>query len=257
MSNDFDELTLDVETAPNFFMASWRNRATGERWIFSTEPGIGRPLAEMVEWFRHYKNKALILTFNGNFYDNPMIAAVIKRGIIEPAALYQISCDLIDHPSWHNRIESVDGEVGCDVFAVIGGQKARVGGLKEAGIKLGYRYLRTLPYAPDQMLTHDQKLNTVDYNEHDHNITDLVADCLADEVKARIALSVEYDTRVINQHNAGLAEKVLAAKLFGHGKPMYPTQTVWQVTGQELGEKGSAISARNATTSWIAFDGGI
>src|SRR5689334_7221725 len=91
--------------------------------------------------------------------------------------------------------DTAGGELSIDPFAMNGGAKARIGSLKECACKLDAPSLRTLPYAPDRVLTHDEMRAVTEYNKVDLEVTALVAVCQADKIAARIALAKEYCAR--------------------------------------------------------------
>lgn len=136
---------------------------------------------------------------------------------------------------------SVADELNIDLLAIHGGANARIGSLKECGIKNDYPYLRELPYQPDTILNPRQMAEVAAYNTHDLNITKITAEASRDQVLARLALAAEYgDKGLLNRHDAGVAVNVLAIKMFGlDHKPMWPTATSWQVYGAQFTERFS------------------
>ena len=95
-----------------------------------------------------------------------------------------------------------------------------------------------MPYRPDRVLTRDEMQEVMDYNAVDLEVTARVAACQAATINARIALAQEYQTRkVINVHDAKLAELVLARRLFGpNGKPKYPKTRSWHLFRHQVAE---------------------
>ena len=76
-----------------------------------------------------------------------------------------------------------------------------------------------------------------DYNAVDLEVTAMVAACQAATINARIALAREYHSRkVINVHDAKLAELVLARRLFANGPPKYPKTQSWNLPDSQVTE---------------------
>lgn len=206
-------IALDTETYPNFTEIGTRDVTTGAVTAFSTEPGIGRPLRDFREWFRERQNY-LWITFNGQAYDLHMLRT-IYNGCHDPLKLYRLSTTTINNAKdWRNRLDSVDGEVSVDLLAMCGGKNAKIGSLKEIGVKLGHPRLRELPYRFDQVLTHEQMVEVAEYNINDLEITCLAAKTLEKAIMHRIALSVKFGVNVINRHDAAVASTIMRHRLF-------------------------------------------
>ena len=232
---DFPTFTFDVEVYPNFSLAGFRDYATGQVTQYSNHPAIGHSFADLRQWFTANAAETLFIGFNSLAYDNQILRAVIIEQIDDPATLFERSVALIQASSrFANRLESIDQEVSADLLAIAGGQKAKLGSLKECGIKSDFYRLQVLPLPFDQALSVDEMRVVATYNALDLEITARVAGTMRDAIMARIALSIQYGVRVINRHDAGLAEKVMAAQLFGAGKPEWPTATAWSIRGRDL-----------------------
>jgi hypothetical protein len=233
-------LCMDVEVYPNFVMIGLLLPESPQgrvALVFSSEPDLGETFAAFRTWYSENGRKYQWIGFNSLSYDNYIVCRIL-RGADDPAALYTLSSALIDsYDPWRNALTTAGGELSIDPFAMNGGAKARVGSLKECACKLDAPSLRTLPYAPDGALTRAEMRAVVDYNLVDLEVTALVAACQADKIAARIALAQEYRLpRVINVHDAKLAEMVLAQRLFGTGYPTYPTAQSWLLLGRQITE---------------------
>jgi len=243
---DFPASTIDVESYVNFFdIGLYDTTALTTRW-WSTEPGIGEPLAAFKPWFETEKTERLWIGFNSCAYDNHLIRAVLN-GQYDPGALHVISQTTINNGKDHrSRLEEAGGEMCVDLYAIFGG---RVGSLKELACKIGFDTIQELPYHWDAVLTHDQMVEVASYNGKDLRITAQVAKIIEGQIAARIALSVEYGVRLLNKHDAGVAETLLAHRLFGGGKRMYPDQTVWHLAGSEV-TAGFSFNHPNCKHCW-------
>jgi hypothetical protein len=231
---------MDVEVYPNFAMIGLRLQVPDQEnrvLVFSSEPGLGEPFAVFRAWFGEHGRNYMWVGFNCLGYDNHIVARILE-GDEDPSRLKALSDELINDTGWkRNERASAGGEVCVDPFAMNGGAKARIGSLKEIACKLDAPSLRTLPYAPDRVLTRDEMQAVADYNAVDLEVTARVAACQAATINARIALAREYQSRkVINVHDAKLAELVLAQRLFGSNPPKYPKIQSWHLPGRQVTE---------------------
>jgi hypothetical protein len=231
MFTDFPACTFDVEIYPNFSLIGVLNIATGAARQFSNVYGIGDTFADARLWFDVNRAETLHIGFNSVGYDNTMVKTILD-GQEDPQALYELSQRTI--ATKRHRQEAIGGEVGIDLYALHGGQNARIGSLKECAIKLDCYKIQELPYPFDAVLTFEQMKVVAQYNLLDLEVTRLVANESQDMIMARLALSVEYGLPLFNMHDAKCAEKVLATKLFCGGKPDYPTATSWAISGKRL-----------------------
>jgi hypothetical protein len=229
----FAASTYDVECFPNFSMVGVLDIGTGNIRQFTTEPRIGETLADFREFFAAEKMQRLWINFNGLGYDNFMVKAMLD-GVDDPAQLYTLSVNTINNDDWRHKLEEIDGEVGVDLLAMYGGKNAKLGSLKEIGVKVGYPHLQELRYAFDKTLDHDEMVEVTNYNLHDIRITAIAALISEPQIAMRVELSAEFGIRVVNKHDAGLAEAVMAERLFGHGAKMYPSATAWHLSGDDL-----------------------
>jgi hypothetical protein len=223
--------TADVEIYPNFGLIGFRDLDLGTVQHFSTEPGIGSSLQALRQWFAAVKDKSLFVTFKGVSYDNKMLEAMLHR-VDDPAKLYALSQQLIGAKRmW---CEAADGEISVDLLAFNGGKNAKLGSLKECGIKLDYPKLQELPYPFDQPIDHAQMVEVAAYNINDLEITAGIARLMHEVIDARLVMSTEYGTALFNRHDASLAERVMQQMLFAGDKPSYPAEQHWAVSGHTL-----------------------
>lgn len=232
---DIPALTIDVEIFPNFALVGVRDLVSGVVQQWTTEPGIGGTLDEARAWYQVAKNEALFIGFNSMPYDNVLLRAILVDGVDDVAELFELSKATIVAKSFQVGRATIGGELSCDLLAIHGGQNARIGSLKEIGVKLDYPHLQELPYPFDAVLEHDQMVEVAAYNVHDLRITALAAEISAEQVMARLALAAEYnEVSLLNKHDAGVAVTVLAAKLFSNTSTQWPNATQWRCKGSRF-----------------------
>ena len=171
-------------------------------------------------------------------YDNHIVNLVLN-GIDDPRALHTMSDALIANRGWRRDLmASAGGEIAVDLFAMAGGIRGQVGSLKECACKLDACSLRTLPFAPDRHLSHEDMPAVVAYNGVDLDVTALVGGAQAEKIASRIALSREYSLpALICAPDAKMAEIILAKQLFGRSYPTYPKVRTWALAAAAVTQK--------------------
>ena len=140
----------------------------------------------------------------------------------------------ITNPEWHQQ-KSMNGEICVDFLAMNGGARKNVGSLKEAACKLDAQSLRTLPYAPNHVLTHDEMLEVETYNRTDLTVTAMVANAQMEKMRARLALAEEFGLpEIASAHDAKIAEMIMARQLFGGDRPARPKTRKWLLSTSDI-----------------------
>ena len=80
--------------------------------------------------------------------------------------------------------------------------------LKLIGVSLQWNRIQDLPYPFDKELNEDEKINVLEYNLNDVNITYELMVNLEEEIKLRFDLSKQYEIDMINQSRSGMANKL-------------------------------------------------
>ena len=80
--------------------------------------------------------------------------------------------------------------------------------LKLVGVSLQWHKIQDLPYSFDKELSEEEKVNVLEYNLNDVNITYQLMLKIEEEIKLRFDLSIQYDLDMINQSRSGMANKL-------------------------------------------------
>lgn len=224
-------MNFDVEVFPNFAMVGFRDYQNGAVRLFGSN-GLGGGFGELRRWWPTVENDFLFVGFNNLAYDNAIVRAIVKHRVDDPGQLYAFSQDLIG--SRWARCNQIGGEISLDLLAIAGGQMAKIGSLKECGIKLDFPRLRELPFRFDTVLGGDDMDAVADYNIVDLGVTAAVTANFASRINGRVSLSMKYGAPAYNRHDAGLAETLLKACLFGDARAPYPKDEMWVVHGEQL-----------------------
>jgi hypothetical protein len=149
-----DPTIVDIECFPNFFMVAFRNLRTGRVIVCKITD-----LALIAQIMRAHTT----ISFNGNKYDLPMIAAAIQ-GYTE-SQLKELSDQLIQSgvPHWKIcRERNIDIPYEWDHVDLIEVAPGVMTSLKIYGGRMHSQRLQDLPYPHDSQLTDEQKQVVVD-----------------------------------------------------------------------------------------------
>lgn len=196
---------VDTECLPDYWLARF---STGESFPFFA----GHPLdiAGLVRALSRYR----IVTFNGQHYDNPMLAFAVAGFSVEQ--LREASDAIIREnlQPWdvlrRYGVAPLDWMDTIDLFDVAPGQSS----LKAYGGKMHSRKLQDLPYDPNEPLGHwGRRFVTFDYCGNDLAVT---ADLLATfptQIKLREDMSAEFGVDLRSKSDAQIAEAVMKSIL--------------------------------------------
>lgn len=201
-------LLVDVECYKNYFMVGFRNMDTGKRLALELYDGC----ALDTDLLHRLMLNNLIITFNGNHYDVPMIFLAISGA--NCAKLKRASDAIITQnlKSWEFenafgiRIPKLDH---IDLIEVAPGQAS----LKIYGGRVHTIKMQDLPLQPDATITQVDRINLVTYNDNDLNLTKDVHDALIPQLELRARMSEEYGIDLRSKSDAQIAEAVIKMQL--------------------------------------------
>lgn len=196
---------VDTECLPDYWLARF---STGES--FPAFAGHPLDVAGLVRALSRYR----IVTFNGQHYDNPMLALAVAGFTVEQ--LRQASDAIIQEKlqPWdvlrRYGVAPLDWVDTIDLIDVAPGQSS----LKAYGGKMHSRKLQDLPYDPCAPLEHlGRRFVTFDYCGNDLAVT---ADLLATfptQIKLREDMSAEFGVDLRSKSDAQIAEAVMKTLL--------------------------------------------
>lgn len=168
----------------------------------------------------------LIVTFNGNHYDMPMVWKAISGA--STAELKQANNRIIEGgmKPWHAR-EVLGVEVPRDCFVRKDGSRSPglwhidlkevnpdpFQGLKTLAGRLHAPKLQDLPYTPDTVLTDEQMDEVLTYMVNDLQNTKLLFDALIEPIVLRAAASREYGVNVMSKSDSQLGEAIVKRRV--------------------------------------------
>ena len=196
-----DPTIVDIECFPNFFMVAFRNLRTGRVIVCKITD-----LALIAQIMRDYTT----VSFNGNKYDLPMIAAAIQ-GYTE-SQLKELSDQLIQSgvPHWKIcRERGIEIPYEWDHVDLIEVTPGVMTSLKIYGGRMHSQRLQDLPYPHDTQLTDEQKQVVVDYCGNDLITTEELYQQLLPQIELRQSMSEQYSIDLRSKSDAQVAEGVL------------------------------------------------
>lgn len=197
---------VDTECYPNYWSIGFKNTGSKKTVIFEQYAGKELNRAAIAKIFRKFR----LITFNGNKYDNQMIALAMKG-----ASNKQLKAANDDLIRFKMLPWTFSDKYGCelpeyadmiDLFDVAPGVRTS---LKKYGARLGAKWLQELPFHFDRDITPDMRPMMRRYLSNDLDTTELLADHLATEMEMRAEMSVEYGIDLRSKSDSQIAEALI------------------------------------------------
>ena len=206
---DKPTVILDLEVFSDYFLAMFRNVATGKMRAF--EMFEGQPLD--ADGVRAVLKKYRVVTFNGQGFDIPLLTlaltgadcARIKAGanaiIDRNLRGWQFAREFdIDLPEDLDHIDLIEVAPGTASLKIYGG-------------RLHARKLQDLPIEPDASISPAQRALLRDYCANDLATTQALFDKLAPQIELRVRMSVDYGMDLRSKSDAQIAEAVIGRQV--------------------------------------------
>jgi len=202
-------LILDVECYKDYFLICFLDRQSGK--VASFEMYEGKPLnvAKVGDLMRNN----LTISFSGNHYDLPMIAAALQNR--DCAELKALSDKIITSgkPSWmvcnEEKINIPQQWDHIDIIEVVPGRAS----LKVYAGRLGYPKLQDLPIEPSASISPGERELLRRYCANDLRVTDALYCAVEKQIDLRKDMSDEYDLDLRSKSDAQIAETVLRSEV--------------------------------------------
>ena len=202
-------LVLDVECYRDYFLVCLLDRQTGKVAHFDMWPG--KPLN--VSRIAHYMRSETTISFNGNGYDLPMIAAALENR--DCADLKRLSDEIIKSnlPAWRvckdNDISVPNTWDHIDLIEVIPGQAS----LKVYAGRIGYPKLQDLPIEPSASISEEDRSDLIRYCINDLRVTDALYAYAEKQIALRVDMGAQYGVDLRSKSDAQIAETVLKTEI--------------------------------------------
>ena len=214
----------DTECYRNYWLLKFRPRG-GAVYSFRLYAGQSFDQATAAR-IRMLFDLFTTVSFNGNYYDVPMICAALigysaeqlkwlnDRIIVEKVKPWELGL-----PEW-KPADHIDIK---EVIPGKGGQKYK------AGI-IHYKTMRDLPYEPGTYLTPEQIANVDEYCENDLGQLEAQYDAIRPQIKLREALGARYSLDLRSKSDAQVAEAVLKRRCeIATGQRIYKPEINWNL----------------------------
>jgi hypothetical protein len=226
----------DTECFPNFWLLKIRPQG-GECFTFAL--GAGERLtppavASITTLFQIFTT----VSFNGNYYDVPMICAALSG--YAPEQLKWLNDQIIVQKlkPWELGLPEWKPADHIDIMEVAPG----AGSQKQYAGRIHCKTMRDLPYSPDQYLTSAEIAEVDDYCGNDLSVLEALFDALAPQLHQREELSKRYGLDLRSKSDAQLAEAVLKHRCEqALGQRIYKPEVDWN------------LAFRYTPPEWLAF----
>jgi DNA polymerase elongation subunit (family B) len=204
-----EEVVLDIETYPNYFLICVEYIKGGKVWFEGCD--FNR---KMLLWILQ---NCTVYTFNGNKFDIPIALYSVYVPTYTEIDLYNLAQDLIGNTirPWevgHGYINwSYTGVNHIDLIELCIGQAS----LKTYAGRIHAPYMQDLPYPHWSTLTDDQKAQVLSYCWNDTNNTMLLKKTLQEQIDLRVSMSHKYAVDLRSKSDAQIAEAVISNELRG------------------------------------------
>ena len=214
----------DTECFPNFWLLKFRPQG-GECFTFALRAGERlepAAVASITTLFQIFTT----VSFNGNYYDVPMIAAALSG--YTPDQLKWLNDQIIVQKlkPWELGLPEWRPADHIDVMEVAPG----AGSQKQYAGRIHCKTMRDLPYSPDQYLTPAEIAEVDDYCGNDLSVLEGLFDALAPQLHQRQELSKRYGIDLRSKSDAQLAEAVLKRRCEqALGQKIYKPEIDWNL----------------------------
>jgi hypothetical protein len=207
-----DEVMCDVECFSNYFLVGFKHVASNSYfiWNYSNTCLILQAIMQ----------RFLIVTFNGNSYDLPIIRKAIKGGTVQE--LKELS-DAIIKQDFRADDRAALGFNHIDLMEVapLSNAAGFRTSLKTYGARLHSPRIQEMPIDPNEPLPTDQWGNIdlkliwiiIEYNFNDLDCTQLLREELKPNIKLREAISKKYGADFRSLSDAQIAEKIASFEI--------------------------------------------
>lgn len=201
---------LDIEVAPNYFLAGFKSLRTGSVLQIESHSKITNEDASKLHTILATKKT---IGFNSWKYDVPMLYWIIAT---KPTTheIYKKSIALIDkHIKVHTLYDIYNNPSKFDHIDLSEPSPAVMVSLKGYGARLGSRKLQDLPYNPDEILNDEAKEVTKLYNINDLDTTIDLFNSILPRLELRQSMTEQYGIDLMSKSDAQIAEAVFVSEL--------------------------------------------
>lgn len=224
----------DTECFPNYWLLKLRLEATRQLYEFRLTAGQSFSVADAGR-IRLLFDLFTTVSFNGIYYDVPMITAAISGYTCEQLKWLNdriIPKQIKGQPKvygakpWELGLPEWQPADHIDIMEVCPG----AGSLKQYGGRIHSKKLQDLPYEPDHYLTPDEAVKVDLYCDNDLDLLDDLFDALAPQLRQREVLGERYGVNLLSKSDAQVAETVIRKRCEqALGQRIYKPEIDWNL----------------------------
>lgn len=193
----------DTECFPNYWLLKFRPRG-GVAYSFRLRAGQSFDQVTAAR-IRLLFDAYCAVSFNGNYYDVPMITAALAGYTCEQLKWLNDQIIVEKRKPWELGLPEWKPSDHIDVMEVAPG----AGSQKQYAGRIHCKTMRDLPYDPAHYLTEPEIVEVDTYCENDLDVLEALFDALRPQLKVREKLSERYGIDLRSKSDAQLAEAVL------------------------------------------------
>jgi ubiquitin len=214
----------DTECFPNYWLLKLRPQQ-GEVHSFRLRSGQAfgdEDIARIRRLFDAY----CVVSFNGNYYDVPMICAALSGYTAEQLKWLNDRIIVEKAKPWDLGLPDWKPSDHIDVMEVAPG----AGSQKQYAGRIHYKTMRDLPYDPSHYLNDAEIIEVDTYCENDLGQLEALFNDLAPQIKQREELGLRYGIDLRSKSDAQVAEAVLKKRCeHATGMRIYKPQIDWNL----------------------------
>ena len=214
-------ITCDVECYPNYFLVTLYRVSDGATVYFDMHNNNLEPSA--LEKLRAMLQRYTVITYNGNYYDLPLIYMFISG--CNNQTLKEYSDRIIQEKIKPWEIERIYKDFSIDTIDLIDLCPLQ-STLKIYGGRLHTKTMQDLPLPPDAVIP-QEKINTIrKYCKNDTRITAELYNELSFNLQIREKLGAEIGTDLRSKGDAKIAETLIIKKIYSDRQTVRPQNVV-------------------------------
>ena len=193
----------DTECFPNYWLLKFRPKG-GQAYGFRLRAGQAFDLATAAR-IRLLFDAYCSVSFNGNYYDVPMITAALSGYTAEQLKWLNDRIIVEKAKPWELGLPEWKPSDHIDIMEVAPG----AGSQKQYAGRIHYKTMRDLPYDPGHYVSEAEIVEVDSYCENDLAVLEALFDALAPQIHQREALGKRYGLDLRSKSDAQVAEAVL------------------------------------------------
>jgi hypothetical protein len=214
----------DTECFPNYWLLKLRPQG-GAAFTFALRAGERFDPASIGQIKRLF-SLFLTVSFNGNYYDVPMLAAALAGYTCEQLKFLSDRIIVEGVKPWELGLPEWSPADHIDVMEVAPG----AGSQKTYAGRIHCKTMRDLPYEPNRHLSPAEILVVDDYCENDLSVLEDLFTALAPQLQQREELSKRYGLDLRSKSDAQLAEAVIKRRCEqALGRKIYKPEIDWNL----------------------------